>query len=116
MKHGKRSRLLSKKTEKNSKSHYSAKARSRQFIDLSDFEETADRSFFQNVGQTAAKNAVNENKAMRIPITFLQDGWIVRRMPTGDIQKIFEVAASYKTFKRRRIAKGTILHANRSAC
>lgn len=95
--------------------HYNPRVGPSRFIDLSDFEETADRSFFLKVGQTAANNAVNENKAMRIPITFLQDGCVVRRMPAGDIEKVCEVTVSNKSFKKRRIAKGTILHVNSSS-
>jgi len=110
MKSAKKSRLHLEK--KNKMMHYSSKLNSS--IDLSDFEEAADRSFFLKVGQDAAKNAVNENKAMRLPITFFLDGWIVQRLPNGDIQKVVEVKTSNRT-KNRRLAKGTILHVKRTA-
>jgi hypothetical protein len=103
----KKSRLQSVK--KRHKYYYSSKSRADQIFDLGDYEETVDRSFFKNVGQAAAQNAVNENKAMSLPITFLLDGWIVQRMPTGAIRKIVEVKTG-----NRKIAKGTILHVKRS--
>jgi hypothetical protein len=106
-------RNLQKNRQLIKKMRYSSMVSTGKFVDLSDFEETADRSFFLKVGNDAATNAVNENKALRIPITFFLDGWIVRRMPTGDIQRIIEVK-SVRT-KNRRIAKGTILHVKRSA-
>jgi len=89
------------------------KIKSDHSIDLSDFEDAADRSFFVRIGQDAAKNAINENKAFCLPITFFLDGWVVQRMPNGDIQKVIEVKTSDRT-KYRRIAKGTVLHVRRS--
>ncbi len=97
------------KKDKKKKLRNSSKVSSSQFVDLSEFEDAVDRSFFIEVGKNAAKNAVNENKALRIPITFLLDGWVVRRMPAGDIQKVVEVKND-KGIKKRRIPKGTILN------
>ena len=114
MKKGKKSILNSEKNRQLIKNmRYSSKINSSRFVDLSEFEDAVDRSFFIEVGKNAAKNAVNENKALRIPITFLLDGWIVRRMPTGELQKVIEVKTGNR-IKNRKIAKGTILHAKRS--
>lgn len=111
----KNSRIISRrKGQLKSMRYQSRDARIGGFVDLSDYEEAPDRSFFIKIGLSAANNAVNENKAMRIPITFFLDGWIVRRMPSGQIEKVYEVTQG-KINKKRRIAKGTILHVSRSA-
>ena len=77
--------------------------------DLSDVEEIKDRTFFFKIAKDAATNAVNENKALHIPITFLQDGWIVRRMPNGNIEKIQQVKVNEGAYRKRKLTKGTIL-------
>ncbi|QEH40683.1 hypothetical protein [Chitinophaga sp. XS-30] len=82
--------------------------------DLSAMEEFMDRSFFREIGIKAATNAVNENKAMGIPVTFLQDDWVVRRMPEGNIEKVTRVSGSDR-IKYRQLKKGTVLHVKRTA-
>lgn len=77
--------------------------------DLSDIEEEKDRSFFVAVGVQAAANAINENRAMNIPVTFMEDGWVVRRMPQGNIERIAKI--DRPDFGRdRKLTKGTVLH------
>lgn len=80
------------------------------FTDLSQYEEEKDKSFLEEVGKKAAKNAVNENKALGIPVTFLKDDWVVRRMPDGSIVKLKQVKLSGKLIK---LKKGTVIHVGR---
>lgn len=82
--------------------------------DLSDIEETRDRTFFIKIGKDAAANAVNENKAMHIPITFLQGDWIVRRMPSGEIEKIHQIKKESDTSRKRKLTKGSVLHVKKA--
>ena len=82
--------------------------------DLSDFEDKKDHIFFIEVGRQAAANAVNENKAMNIPITFLKDGWVIRKMPNGDIEKVAKLGPSTTTTRQRRFTKGTVLHVKKT--
>jgi hypothetical protein len=82
--------------------------------DLSDYEEKDDRTFFTEIGKQAAINAINENKAMNIPVTFMEDGWVVRRMPEGNIEKIVEIEPKAGIFRERKLTKGTVLHVKKS--
>lgn len=82
--------------------------------DLSDYEEKDDRTFFTEIGRQAAINAINENKAMNIPVTFMEDGWVVRRMPGGNIEKIVEIELGRASFRERKLTKGTVLHVKKS--
>lgn len=79
--------------------------------DLSIYEESQDYEFFSVIGKRAATNAINENKAMDLPVTYLKDGWVVRELPGGKIEKIVEVQS--KTSSLREFKKGAILHVNR---
>jgi len=81
--------------------------------DLSDFEENASHDFIVDVGRQAATNAINENKAMNIPVTFLKDGWVVRRMPKGNIEKVIKVDSQTGIVRQRKLTKGTVLHVKR---
>jgi hypothetical protein len=82
--------------------------------DLSDYEEKNDRTFFTEIGRQAAINAINENKAMNIPVTFMEDGWVVRRMPQGNIEKIVEIQSKAGVSRERKLTKGTVLHVKKS--
>jgi hypothetical protein len=74
--------------------------------DLSDFEGKKDYDFLINIGRQAATNAVNENKAMNIPITFFKEGWVVRRMPNGTIEKVAQIAPYTGIVRKRKLKKG----------
>ena len=82
------------------------------YSDLSQFEEQADKSFLQAIGIRAAANAVNENKAMGIPVTFWQNGQVVRRMPDGEVTPLQSSSAISEAseIKGRQLKKGAILH------
>lgn len=85
--------------------------------DLSEYEEGSDRSFLESIGIRAAHNAINENKALGIPITFWDNGKVVRRMPDGHIEPLSKQAISPQkhTLKAGKILKkGTILHVHRT--
>ncbi len=72
---------------------------------LSQFEERKDRQFFIKIGKTAAINAINENKALGIPVTFL-DGDTVFEMGNAGKIAIRQLTPS----QPRKYSKGTILH------
>lgn len=114
MKNRKKGRFL---TLRNLRRKNNSRARgfiSYQYSDLSDIEEIKDRAFFEKIGKDAAANAVNENKAMHIPITFLQDDWIVRRMPSGMIEKIHQLKKDSGSYKNRKLTKGSVLHVKKA--
>ncbi|HVI44740.1 MAG TPA: hypothetical protein VM802_07715 [Chitinophaga sp.] len=75
-------------------------------------EEQTDRSLLKEAGRRAAFNAINENKAMGIPITFLRDGWVVRKMPDDTIVKVKQILTS--DIKTRDFKKGTVLHVKKT--
>ena len=78
--------------------------------DLSDYEEKGDPSFLIEIGKTAATNAVNENIAMNIPVTFLENGWVVRRMPQGNVERVAKIINQPGAIRNRKLTKGTVLH------
>lgn len=82
--------------------------------DLSYFEETGDPDFITKIGIRAGTNAINENKAMNLPITYMADGWVVQRMPEGEVVRIAEIKTSKEVTRNRKLTKGTILHVKKS--
>lgn len=70
------------------------------------FEEEKGKIFFAEVGKRATINAVNENKALGIPVTFLKDGKILTKQPDGEIV----VEGELTNVPARRLKKGTVLH------
>jgi hypothetical protein len=78
--------------------------------DLSDLEEKGFEVMFANIGRRAAINAINENKALGIPVTFWQDGWVVRRMPDGSIERLQQAAQ----VREKQFRKGTVLHVRKT--
>ncbi|WP_217602393.1 hypothetical protein [Chitinophaga sp. GbtcB8] len=78
--------------------------------DLSDLEEKGFEVMFANIGKRAATNAINENKALGIPVTFWQDGWVVRRMPDGSIERLQQAAQ----VREKQFRKGTVLHVRKT--
>ncbi|UCJ07327.1 hypothetical protein KTO58_27320 [Chitinophaga pendula] len=52
-------------------------------------------------------NVINENRAMRILVTYMEDGWVVREMPGGKITRVIEVIGKEKV---RKLKKGTVLY------
>lgn len=71
-------------------------------------------AFIEAAGKRAAANAVNENRAMGIPVTFIEDGWVVRRMPDGHIERIKQVAGAAGRIRERKLRKGMILHVKKT--
>lgn len=85
------------------------------FTDLSQYEDQMNTSFLEEVGRRAARNAVNENRAMGIPVTFLHNGWVVRRMPDGSIVKLSQVIQSIQSTPARKLKKGTVIHVRKAS-
>ena len=71
-------------------------------------------AFIEAAGKRAATNAINENKALGIPVTFIKDGWVVRRMPDGHIERIKQVAEAAGRIRERKLRKGMILHVKKT--
>jgi hypothetical protein len=78
----------------------------REFGNLGQLEEKADISFFIKIGKSAAHNAINENKAMGIAITYLDGNSVVKKQPDGAIQ----VKRQLTPVAHRKFAKGTVLN------
>lgn len=77
-------------------------------------DSDAFKAFIEAAGKRAATNAINENKALGIPVTFLKDGWVVRRMPDGHIEKIKQVQEAALPTRERKLRKGMILHVKKT--
>ena len=113
MKHKKRGRFASFLKHSEESAHRFSLNEPQAMYDLSQLEDSSDRSIFSEILERAAINAVNENKAMGIPVTFMQDGWVVSRMPDGTIRKISEIETG--PVRERKLTKGTILHVKKAA-
>ncbi|WP_211999862.1 hypothetical protein [Chitinophaga sp. HK235] len=72
--------------------------------DLCLCEEVNIYEFFSIIGKRAATNAINENKAMELPVTYLKEGWVVREMPGGEVERIVEIQSSPGKWR-----KGTVI-------
>ncbi|HEY9260788.1 hypothetical protein [Chitinophaga sp.] len=90
---------------------YQAFKEARKGEDLNTYEEPVSKAFFETIGREAAINAINENKAMNLPVTFVRDGWVVREMPDGRQERISQIALiSLEAYKKRNLIKGTVIH------
>lgn len=79
-----------------------------------DYEEQAPRGFFEEIGRRAATNAINENRAMNLPVTMMKDGWVVREFPDGKLERISQIqATSSDIYRHRKLVKGTIIYVNK---
>ena len=76
---------------------------------LDEIEDRNDMAFWNTVTRDAAVKAINENKAMDIPITVLEDGWVVRKLSDGTIEKVAKVETTTAN-KPDSLTKGSILH------
>lgn len=74
--------------------------------DSKDFARTV-----KAVGRMAAKAAVSEAKALRIPLTYLEGKTIIRKHPGGHVEVIAEISNAKPTIN---LKKGTVLHARKS--
>lgn len=83
-------------------------------LDLSQFEDQKDKTFLEKIGKQAAMNAINENKALGIPVTFWENGQVVRRMPDGQVQPLQQSTARIEIAPGRKLKKGTIIHVRTS--
>jgi hypothetical protein len=87
------------------------KTRIQFYTDLSQIEEQKDTHFLHLIGRQAAINALNENKALGIPVTFWQDGQVVTRHGDGSITIVQRSShSSVHTPARRVFKKGTVIH------
>ena len=77
---------------------------------LSDIEDSEDNTrILIEIGKKAAINAINENVAMNIPLTIVEDGWIVKKTADGNIVKISPIEKQISN-RKKPLTKGTILH------
>lgn len=75
------------------------------------YEEQLPAGFFEVVGRRAATNAINENKAMNLPVTLVKDGWVTREMPDGTQQRISKIQVkSADELRARNLIKGAVIH------
>jgi len=76
-----------------------------------DYEEQAPPGFFDRIGRRAAANAINENRAMNLPVTRLRDGWVVREFPDGKLERISQIKViSNDIYRDRKLVKGATIH------
>jgi hypothetical protein len=101
---------------KNKKRHWTATGKfqviglkpSWRYGTLSDVEDRNDRNFLINIAASAATNAINENKAMNIPLTVMEDGWVVKKTSEGQVLKVAQI--DKKGRREMVLTKGAILH------
>ncbi|SFD24232.1 hypothetical protein SAMN05518672_1011218 [Chitinophaga sp. CF118] len=82
----------------------------RKYATLSEVEDRNDRSFLANIAKNAAVNAINENKAMNIPVTVTEDGWIVKKYVDGTVIRVAPIERRVAVQRRILLTKGTVLH------
>ncbi|TWF41411.1 hypothetical protein FHW36_103215 [Chitinophaga polysaccharea] len=83
----------------------------RKVGEITAYEEHLPAGFFDVVGRRAASNAINENRAMKISITSVKDGWVVREMPDGSHQQISQILVKPNNqYKERKLVKGAVIH------
>jgi CHASE2 domain-containing sensor protein len=84
----------------------------RKRITLSALEDSKDfSSLVQYVAQMAAKAAIAESKALKIPVTYLQGNKIVKKYPDGKVEVIGKIINQKPAVMLR---KGSVLHAKKS--
>lgn len=76
--------------------------------DFSEVEEQKDSSKLMEIGNRAAINAINENKALKLPLTYIKDGWVIREYPDGHVERIEEIKQLLTPSVKFK--KGTALH------
>lgn len=92
-----------------SRSDRFASRRANAFVaagNLSQFEEERDRSFFVQIGKSAAQNAINENMALGISTTYLVGNTVSVMDADGQVH----VKGVLKNIATRKFIKGTVLH------
>ena len=77
------------------------------FSDLSAIEDVADTSMLEKIGARAANNAINENRALQLPLTYEKDGWVIREYADGHIEKIEKIITAEIS---SGFTKGAVLH------
>ncbi|MEI3798108.1 hypothetical protein SAMN05660461_2941 [Chitinophaga ginsengisegetis] len=79
--------------------------------ELSAYEEHLPADFFETVGRRAAINAINENRAMNLPVTLMRNGKVMREMPDGKQEVISEIhLISSEQYQVRNLVKGAVIH------
>ncbi|KAA2238753.1 hypothetical protein F0L74_21290 [Chitinophaga agrisoli] len=78
--------------------------------DLSEIEDHNFDIFFSIIGERAATNAINENRALGLPITYLKDDWVVREMPDGSFEYIEHIPQK----PQQQFKKGQVLHVKKT--
>lgn len=96
-----------KENEESGPDYYRSDIDQGSFSDLSTIEDGTDTSMLEKIGARAAINAINENRALQLPLTYEKDGWVVREYADGHIEKIEKIITSEISsgFK-----KGAVLH------
>ncbi|UYQ93860.1 hypothetical protein MKQ68_01965 [Chitinophaga horti] len=80
---------------------------------LSYYEDNNNNSLLNEAGRDAARNAINENKALGLPVTYFKDGWVVREMPDGDIVKVKQVEEVAVSAEELKAKKGIVINVRR---
>lgn len=80
------------------------------FFSLNEVEDRNDSTFWNNVTRNAALKAINENKAMGIPVTLLENGWVVRKFKDGTVERIKKIERRTSSGQSYSLTKGSILH------
>ncbi|BAV07978.1 hypothetical protein FLA_4010 [Filimonas lacunae] len=81
-----------------------------RYSSLSEVEDKHDKQFFTEIARSAAANAINENKALNIPIVVAEDGWVVQKNSNGDVERLSKIEQHTTAINKRVFTKGTVLH------
>jgi hypothetical protein len=88
----------------------SGKIVTEHYLTLSDIEDSKySANVWFELGLRAGFNAVNENKAMNIAFTVVENGWIVKKTADGNVEKISPIEHEVSN-REKPLTKGTILH------
>ncbi|WP_291911986.1 hypothetical protein [Chitinophaga sp. CB10] len=99
---------------KHSRAKYFQNRRRDRVSKLLDFEANMPADFLNNIGRQAASNAINENRALNLPITIVRDGWVVMEMPDGTTKKLSQVhTIQQEQFRKMNLVKGAVIHVRR---
>ncbi len=98
--------MLFKENDENTADYWSA-GDPQGFSDLSAIEDGVDMSMLEKIGARAANNAINENRALQLSLTYEKDGWVVKEYADGHIEKIEQLITPEIPSD---LKKGTVLH------
>ena len=76
-------------------------------------EDTKQTSFLIRAGRNGAANAINTSRALDLPIFYMENGTVVKEMPSGIKESVIEIHKSGAKKSGNSLKKGMIFHAKK---